>query len=140
MARILFIEPDRILGANAVRIMKLAGHLLDWQVDPQVAIDSADSSHPDIIVLDLLLAGRSGVEFLYEFRSYPEWSDVPAIIYSNVPADEFGAENTSFGHLNIVAYHYKPATPIAKLLKSIEKNLQPPTEFKSVFAGRVIQA
>ena len=43
MARILFIEPDRLLGANARKIFKRAGHDVNWQVDPQAAIDSADA-------------------------------------------------------------------------------------------------
>ena len=89
MARILFIEPDYLLGANAKNILKRAGHSVDWHVDPQAAMDSADAAHPDIIILDLLLAGRSGIEFLYELRSYPEWAKLPVIIYSNVPAEEF---------------------------------------------------
>lgn len=125
MARILFIEPDRILGANTVRIMKRAGHTVDWHVDPQAAMDSADAGRPDIVILDLMLAGRSGIEFLYEFRSYPEWAGVPVIIYSNVPAEEFSAANVGFRQLDITAYHYKPLVGIAELLKSVERILQP---------------
>ena len=125
MARILFIEPDRILGANAKRIMKRAGHGVQWHVDLQVAIDSADAVRPDIIILDLLLAGRSGIEFLYEFRSYPEWTKVPVVIYSNVRSEEFNADYVGFNQLNITAYHYKPATTIAGLLKTVDNILQP---------------
>ncbi len=123
MARILFIESDRILGGNAKRILKRAGHGVDWQVDPQAAMDSADARRPDIVILDLMLAGRSGVEFLYEFRSYPEWSDVPIIIYSNVPAEEFNATYVGFNELDIAAYHYKPMSSIAELASSIERLL-----------------
>lgn len=124
MARILFIEPDRILGANAKAVMKRAGHSVDWHVDPQAAIDSADTTRPDIIVLDLLLAGRSGMEFLYEFRSYPEWINVPAIVYSNVLPEEFSSTNIGFDQLDITAYHYKPATSITELCRSIDRALQ----------------
>ena len=125
MARILFIEPDRLLGANAKKILKRSGHSVDWHVDPQAAMDSADGAHPDIIILDLLLAGRSGVEFLYEFRSYPEWAKLPVILYSNVPAEDFNATGIGFKHLDIAAYFYKPATPISELAKSVDQILQP---------------
>lgn len=125
MARILFIEPDRLLGANAQQIFKHAGHEVIWHVDPQAAIDAADASHPDVIVLDLLLAGRSGVEFLYEFRSYPEWSRLPVIIYSDISPEEFKGANVGFTQLNIAAYHYKPTTSITELCSSIEKVAQP---------------
>lgn len=125
MARILFIEPDRLLGANAVKILKHSGHSVDLQVDPQAAMDSADAMHPDIIVLDLLLAGRSGVEFLYELRSYPEWAKLPVIIYSNVPVEEFSGAGIGFNQLDITAYYYKPAMPISELVRSIDQILQP---------------
>lgn len=125
MARILFIEPDRLLGANTKKILKHSGHSVDWHVDPQAAMDSADASHPDIIILDLFLAGRSGVEFLYELRSYPEWAKLPIIIYSNVPAEEFAVAGHSFNQLDIAAYYYKPATPISELSRSIDRILQP---------------
>lgn len=125
MARILFIESDYLLGANAVKILKHSGHSVDLHVDPQAAMDSADAEHPDIIILDLLLAGRSGVEFLYELRSYPEWAKLPVIIYSNVPADEFTGAGIGFSQLDIAGYFYKPATPISELAKSIERILQP---------------
>ena len=124
MARILFIEPDRLLGANARKIFKRAGNEVNWQVDPQAAIDSAAETNSDVIVLDLLLAGRSGVEFLYEFRSYPEWSRLPVIIYSDISPEEFKGANVGFTQLNIAAYHYKPTTSITELCNSIEKVAQ----------------
>ncbi|MDO8591466.1 MAG: response regulator [bacterium] len=136
MAKILFIEPDRLLGANAKQILKRAGHDVDWHVDPQEAMDSADVSHPDIIILDLLLAGRSGVEFLYEFRSYPEWTKLPVIIYSNVPAEEFSGTGIGAVQLDITAYYYKPTTPVSELVSSVEKILQLPVEHKSNSTGR----
>lgn len=127
MARILFIEPDRLLGANAKQILKHAGHWVDCCVDPQAAMDSADNMHPDIIILDLLLAGRSGIEFLYEFRSYPEWVRLPIIIYTNVKEEEFIGVGVGFKQLGISAYFYKPTTSISELSKSIDRILQPVT-------------
>ncbi|MDO8591451.1 MAG: response regulator [bacterium] len=124
MARILFIEPDRLLGANANRILKRSGHIVDLHVDPQAAMDSADAAHPDIIILDLLLAGRSGIEFLYEFRSYPEWAKLPVIIYSNVSPEDFSVAGAGAAQLGIAAYFYKPTTSISELAKSVDRILQ----------------
>lgn len=125
MARVLFIESDRLLGANAKAILKRAGHSVNWHVDPQAAMNSADATRPDIIILDLLLAGRSGVEFLYEFRSYPDWTTVPVIIYSDAAREEFNQASIGFSDLSIAAYHYKPTTSIAQLCKTAERLLQP---------------
>ncbi len=125
MARILLIESDRILADNISRVLKQAGHRSDWHFDPQAAIDSADSKAPDVIIIDLILAGRSGVEFLYEFRSYPEWQKLPIIIFSDITPEEFSGADTGFSQLNVVAYHYKPVSKLIDLVSSVDRALQP---------------
>lgn len=122
---ILLIESDAILASNVKKIFKRAGYDVAWQPDPQTAIDSADKAKPDIVVADLLLANRSGVEFLYEFRSYPDWQKVPIIIYSDVAAAEFDAAGTGFNQLGIAGYHHKPSSSLTELVKSVDAMLRP---------------
>lgn len=127
MARVLLIESDRILADNISQMLERAGHQTAWHLDPQAAIDSADTKTPDVIVIDLMLAGRSGVEFLYEFRSYPEWQNLPVIVFSDITPEEFSGAGTGFSQLNVAAYHYKPITKLADLLNSVDTVLQPAT-------------
>src|SRR3982750_184304 len=101
MARVLLIETDRPIATNLQKFLQKAGHDVEWQVDPQLAMDSADMRQPDVVILDLLLAGRSGVEFLYEFRSYPDWQRLPVIVFSNISAGELGSTAIGFDELNI---------------------------------------
>jgi len=113
------------MAANITGVFEANGHIIDWQVDPQEAIISVDVQPVDLIISELILAGRSGVEFLYELRSYPDWQKLPVIIYTNVPAREVGVSAQSFGELKIDAYHYKCSTPLIDLLKSVESCLSP---------------
>lgn len=122
---ILLIEPDKILAVNIRKVLRKAGHKVTWQVDPQEALDSADTDAPQAIILDLILATRGGVEFLYEFRSYPDWQAVPVIVFSSLSAEELTAAVSGLSHLNIGAYHYKPHTNLSDLVKTIESILQP---------------
>lgn len=123
MCKILFIETDSVLAANLQIFFQRLGHEIDWHVDPQLAVFSADENRPDVIVLDLMLAGRSGVEFLYEFRSYPDWQNLPVVVFSNVSERELGQCISSFPQLNISAYHYKPQTTLSQLAETIDKVL-----------------
>lgn len=126
MCRILFIETDCVIASNLRNYFERLGHLVEWHVDPQLAVFSADEKRPDIVILDLMLAGRSGVEFLYEFRSYPDWQDLPVVVFSNVSERELGQGVSSFPQLNITAYHYKPQTTLSQLAQTIDKILQNP--------------
>lgn len=120
MGRILIVETDRLIAENLSKYLKKYGHDVDWQQDLQAAIDSADAVQPDLVVLDLMLCGRSGVEFLYEFRSYPDWHSIPVVLFSNISIRDLGTSTTGFGELNISAYHYKPTTSLAQLAHSID--------------------
>lgn len=114
------VETDKLIANNLTRYLEKSGHEVDWQLDLQAAITAADESRPDLVMLDLMLCGRSGVEFLYEFRSYPDWQNVPVVLFSNISMRDLGPSTAGFNELNISAYHYKPTTSLAQLAHSID--------------------
>lgn len=124
MAKILLIESDHILADGITKILGRDGHRVNWYTDLQAATDSVDEEVPQLIIMDLMLGGRSGAEFLYELRSYPEWQRLPVVIYSNVEPDAMGSDNVGFRQLAIAAYHYKPTTSLSQLLGSVNSILQ----------------
>ncbi len=118
---VLLIEPDRLLAKTYQRALQTAGHTVAHCARAQTAVFCADKRLPDVIVLELQLAGHSGIEFLYEFRSYTDWQRVPVIVLSNVPRDEFASNWGTFcEQLNICDYRYKPATSLKSLVTSVE--------------------
>jgi DNA-binding response OmpR family regulator len=119
MSRILLLETDKYLAGSLEKFLASSGHQVDWQVDLQEAIISIDVQPVDMVIMDIMLAGRSGIEFLYEFRSYPDWSNIPVIIYSNVPSREIGISVAGFNQLGIRNYFYKPTTPISQVVDSV---------------------
>ena len=119
MSKVLILESDKIFARNLRICLERAGHKVCANVDAQAAIISADTERPDLVVLDLLLAGRSGAEFLYEFRSYPEWQSVPVYVVSTVPASEACIDANCFSELDIRQFFYKPATTLAEIVASI---------------------
>ena len=125
MSKILLLESDKQLGRNFSEYFKRHGHTTKHCADPQSAIISADSHRPDIVVLDSMLAGRSGIEFLYEMRSYPEWQRVPAIILGNYDEEEIEGFAQIFDKLNVRAYFHKPSTTLGQILAQANSYLQP---------------
>jgi CheY-like chemotaxis protein len=127
MANVLLMETDHILAKNLCEYLQGLGHEVSWCVEPQEAIDQADKNKPDVIILDLMLANhRSGIEFLYEFRSYPEWQHLPVVIFSHVAAENLKGCLESLQQLNVAAFRYKPTTSLMDLAKSIDQALSQP--------------
>lgn len=125
MARILLVEPDYVLARIYAMALQRAGHKVRVVADAQAAIDRADRLTPDVVVLELQLAGHNGIEFLYEFRSYSEWQAVPVIINSGVAPGEIQSVPGAWEQLGIAAYHYKPRSNLRALLASVEQVLEP---------------
>lgn len=124
MARILLIEPDRLLAENYVQALKSAGHQVNAASGAQAAIVTADAATPDLVVLELQLVEHSGIEFLYEFRSYPDWQNIPVVIQTHVPRNEF-TDNWQLlqGELGVRGYLYKPRTSLRELVSTVSEHL-----------------
>jgi DNA-binding response OmpR family regulator len=127
MAQILLIEPDRLLARTYRRALVAAGHKVTVCAGAQAAITAADRTKPDLIILELQLIGHSGFEFLYEFRSYPEWQAIPVLVQTGVPPGEF-ADNWQLlkSELGINAYLYKPRVSLRQLVASVHEQLPVP--------------
>ena len=125
MANILLVEPDHVLAGNIKRVLNKKGHKLVWVVEAQAAITAADKKQPDLIIVDLMLAGRSGVEFLYELRSYPEWASLPVVVFSNLSPKEISPFEPSLAQLNVQKIFYKATVSLAELTDQIDQLAQP---------------
>lgn len=123
MADILLIEPDMVLAKTIGEYLESKGHKIQWRSSAQYAINSADESPPDVVILELQLPSNSGVEFLYEFRSYPEWQAVPVIVLSTFDQSEIASSSIMLGSLEVVAYHHKHHTSLQQIADTIDQAL-----------------
>lgn len=127
MANILLIEPDRVIAGTIKDYFAKANHRVVIHRDLQRAVAAADQQKPAVVITELQLAGRSGLEFLYEFRSYPDWQDIPVIILTTLSGEELLDYADIFKDLNVAAVLHKPHTGLARLLSEVER-LQAPAK------------
>lgn len=125
MAHILLVEPDAILAQTYVAALQQVGHIVQVCAGAQSAVLTADTmTQLDAVLLELQLVAHSGIEFLYEFRSYVDWQTVPVIILSQVPAAEFSTNwHTLRQQLGISDYLYKPETSLRQLAAAVDQVL-----------------
>lgn len=122
MAHIILVEPDRLLAETYKRALEAAGHTIVPVSGAQAAVLAADARQPDCVILELQLIGHSGIEFLYEFRSYPDWQLVPVIVHSHVPSAEFESNwELLTGQLGVKDYLYKPHTDLRSLAAAVAR-------------------
>jgi len=120
MAHVLVVEPDIHLARAYVGALQHAGHQVQAAGSAQMAIHAADTQTPDVVLLELQLPAHGGIEFLYEFRSYPEWGAVPVVINSYTPPHVLASvADTLRDELGVHAVLYKPQTSLDVVLRTV---------------------
>jgi two-component system response regulator QseB len=66
--RLLLVEDDEMLGDGVRRGLRQHGHAVDWVRDGVAAEEALASEPYEVVLLDLGLPGRSGLEVLKELR------------------------------------------------------------------------
>ena len=70
--RVLVVEDDRSLGGFLRQGLELEGHKVEWAEDGEAALARILKDHPDLVLLDLSLPKRDGMEVLAEIRARHE--------------------------------------------------------------------
>ena len=77
MSRILIVEDEPKLAALEADYLKAAGFETQTIADGREVVPAVRRQAPDLILLDLMLPGRDGLEICRELRTF---SDVPVIM------------------------------------------------------------
>ncbi len=85
--RLLLVEDDRSLGAGILSGLRHSGYAVDWVHDGETAESALQSEKYDLMILDLGLPRRSGLEVLDRLRKRAD--DLPVLILT--AADSIGS-------------------------------------------------
>ena len=116
--KVYVVEDDSLLSnLLSIRFEKSSfPHQIN--VDGEGAVPAMIEFKPDVILLDLMLPGRSGFEILEEIKSTPELREIPVMIFSNRDSQEDRAKAKELG---AVGFHVKAMTDLAELVEKIEE-------------------
>ncbi len=83
---ILAIEDDLSIGKAVQKGLTEAGHEVSWQRDGHQGLAQARTQKSDVIILDLLLPGESGLEILKKLRD--EGINTPVVVLTALGATD----------------------------------------------------
>lgn len=117
-ARILIVDDDPDVRQSIDIALQSEGALTMAVGDGNAAVDVCRSDPPDVVVLDMMLPGRSGFLALEKIKGK---EDSPAVIM--VTANDGKRHQAYAESLGVDAYMIKPV-PMGKLIDTIEKLLE----------------
>ncbi len=69
IARILIVEDDRFIGEMYARSLRAASYEVDWITDGEKGLAAAATGKYDVILLDIMLPGKTGDTILRELKT-----------------------------------------------------------------------
>ncbi|NCN53078.1 response regulator [Candidatus Wolfebacteria bacterium] len=121
--KVLLVEDDAFLRSLLSNRLKRDGIDVVTATTGDAAVEAIKSNNPDLVLLDIILPGKSGFEIMEEIKADPQVPNVPVIIISNLGQDsdiERGRE------LGVADYLVKADTPIDDLVSKIRDFLNTP--------------
>ncbi len=120
MKKILIIEDDVALYTLYATELQLKNYTVSNISDGTLAVAGVKEQKPDLVLLDLVLPGRNGLDILKELREDPDMSDTKVIILTNFGNEDNVSTALEYGALEyIMKYKIVPselADKIAQIL------------------------
>lgn len=82
--RILIVDDEPMVRDTLGQVLVDEGYVVDTAVDGEDALDRVHEARPDAILLDLMMPGMNGRQFLQALRNEPAYAEVPVLIMTAV--------------------------------------------------------
>ncbi len=118
MDRILIVDDEESIRRSLAGILSDEGFSTDGAGDGEKALDAIRGQTPDLVLLDIAMPGRDGLEILEELRQV--WPELPVVMMSGHGTIETAVRATQLGAFDFVE---KPLS-VEKLLLTIRHALE----------------
>jgi DNA-binding response OmpR family regulator len=82
--RVLVVDDEPMVRETLGQVLSEEGYVVDLAVDGETALASVHAARPDAILLDLMMPGMNGRQFLQALRDEPAYASVPVMIMTAV--------------------------------------------------------
>jgi CheY-like chemotaxis protein len=103
MKRIAIIDDDPKIGNVYRTKFATEGFQVDYAGDGRAGLELISAHRPDVVLLDLMLPGMSGIEVLKAVRADDHLAEIPVIVFSNAHAADLSQQAAAAGVTKILA-------------------------------------
>lgn len=114
-ARILVVEDEPAIQALIAANLKRAGHEAIAALDAETARRQVDEVLPDLVLLDWMLPGMSGLEFARRLRAEPRTRHVPIIMLTARGEEGDKVQGLTTGADDYVTKPFSPKELLARI-------------------------
>jgi DNA-binding response OmpR family regulator len=121
--RILLVDDDNDILTSMQAVFEPTGAVIDTAGNGNKAVELAEKNQPDVVVLDMMLPGRSGFMVLEKIKSKKPRNAKPFVI---MITGNQGARHKLYAESQGVSEYFTKPVKLDKLMATVEKLLAPP--------------
>jgi DNA-binding response OmpR family regulator len=121
--RVLLVDDDADILSSMQAAFEPTGAVIDTASNGNKAVEIAERTQPDLVILDMMLPGRSGFLVLEKIKARKPRNTKPFVIM--ITGNQGGRHKMYAESLGVSEYFNKPVK-LEKLIASAEKLLAPP--------------
>lgn len=118
--KILIVEDEDVLAKVLQEKFEKEGVKIEVARDGEVVFEVAKKSRPDLIVLDLILPKKHGLEVIKELKGDAELKNIPVFVLSNLDSDQDIKKALSLGAID---YFVKTQHPLKEIVEKVKEHL-----------------
>lgn len=134
-ARILVVEDERDIAALVAYHLTRDGYRVRTASGGPEALEAITQERPDLIVLDVMLPGFSGLDILGEIRRRPEVADVPVVMLTARREETDRIKGLELGADDYVTKPFSPQELVLRVGAVLRRAKAPPI----AGSGRVLR-
>ena len=121
--KILLVDDDNDILASMQAAFEPTGAVIETATNGNKAVEIAERTQPDLVILDMMLPGRSGFMVLEKIKSKKLRNAKPLVI---MITGNPGARHKLFAESQGVSEYFTKPVKMDKLIAAAEKLLAPP--------------
>lgn len=121
--RILLVDDDNDILMSMLAAFEPTGAVIDTARDGNKAVELAEKHQPDLVILDMMLPGRSGFLVMEKIKARKPKNSKPFVI---MITGNQGSRHKMFAESLGVSEYFNKPVKLDKLLTTAERLLTPP--------------
>lgn len=127
MHKIVIVEDEEALARVLKEKFESEEFEVELAMDGKVALPVIQKMRPDLVLLDLMLPKRDGIDVLKDIKADHDLESLPVIVLSNLDGDEDIKQAIALGAKD---YFVKSQHPIKEVVEKVKDFLINPQQYK----------
>jgi len=133
--KLLLIEDEDDIAALIKLQAEISGYKLHVEVDGLNGFRAVEREKPDLVILDLMLPGQSGLDVCRKIKTNPELKDIPVIILSAKSEELDVVLGLELGADDYVSKPFSPKILFSRVRAVLRRGKEPEKSPKNVTFG-----